>query len=170
MLANAKAAAASSSGTGPKSAVQKLLEGRDETDTVQLSPVAKLLAAQNTTAAKSTSYFDSDEYITAKVSQLKQQLNLYSTLPGLDPSGGVLDSLTKQVNDLVKKQQAKLKATQAEAAAKQEELAKAQANEYKGYSSKDLLSRSKELATTGKISTPISAEAQALIDKVNTTA
>jgi hypothetical protein len=167
MLANARAAAANGDSAN-KSAVQKLLDAHPETDTVELSPVAKLLAAQQKAAPASTSYTDQDWYIRAKVAQLKGQIALYSTLPNLDPSGGVMDGLTKEINDLVKKQQDKLKATQAEAAAKQAELAKAQADNYKGFSSNDLLSRSKSLATTGKLpDDPISSEAQALLDKLN---
>jgi hypothetical protein len=104
-----------------------------------VSPVQKLLDAQKAAASKTsttttdadgktttkkTDYTDQDWYIKAKVAQLKAQINTYSNLPGLDPSGGVIDSLTKEVNDLVKKQQDKLKASQAEAAAKQAELDK----------------------------------------------
>lgn len=178
MLANAKAAAASNSSSGTKSAVQKLLDAHGDngtTDTVELSPVAKLLQAKTTAAAK-TSYFDSDEYLTAKVAQLKGQLAIYTTLPGLDPSGGVVDSITKDVNELVKKQQDKLKASQAEAKAKQDELAKTQANQYQGVASADMLSRSKALATTGKLPDgAVSSDVQAMLDKlkgssVNTTA
>ncbi len=55
---------------------------------------------------------------------MKSEINTYSDLPGLDPSGSIIDSLTKEVNDLVAKQQAKLKASQAAAAAKQAELDK----------------------------------------------
>lgn len=166
MLANAKKAAASG-GSGNKSAVEKLLQGRDVTDTVELSPVAKLLASQQSSATKKTDYTDEDWYLNAKVAQLKGQISLYSTLPDLDPSGGVMDNLTKEVNKLVSKQQAKLKASQDEAAAKQAELDKAQKAAYQGVSSADMLSRSKELATTGTIKDKITPEAQALLDKLN---
>src|SRR5262245_29249720 len=114
MLANAKAAAAANS--TPKSAVEKLLAEHPEgsQDTVSLSPVAKLLASQQTSTTKKTDYTDEDWYLKAKISQLKGQIGLYSTLPGLDPSGGVMDNLTKEVNKLITKQQNKLKAVQAE--------------------------------------------------------
>ena len=111
LLANSKAAADKKQASGSQSAVQKLLAGRDDTDTVELSPVAKLLAAEQSSTKKTESYFDGDDYLRAKVSQLKQQINLYSTLPGLDPSGGVLDNLTNEVNKLVTQQQGKLKAS-----------------------------------------------------------
>ncbi|MDB5491044.1 MAG: hypothetical protein JWO78_893 [Micavibrio sp.] len=168
MLANAKAAAAvaAASGSSGKSKVQQLLAGRDDTDKVELSPVAKMLSAK--TAAKVESYFDSDDYITAKVSQLKAQIAIYTNLPGLDPSGAILDSLTKDVNDLVDKQKAKLKESTDAAAVKQAELDKQNLNAYKGVSSKDMLSRSNQMATTGKISdATISSAAQAMIDKVS---
>jgi hypothetical protein len=101
-----------------------------------LSPVQQLLNQQkaastsassdssSSSTATSNSYEDQDWYITAKVAQLKGEINTYSNLPGLDPSGSIIDSLTKEVNDLVAKQQKKLKAAQDEAAAKQAELDK----------------------------------------------
>jgi hypothetical protein len=105
-----------------------------------VSPVQRLLDQQKAAAAastttttdpktgatttKSTSYTDQDWYIKAKVAQLKGQIATYTNIPGLDPSGGIIDSLTKEVNDLVKKQQAKLKVSQDAAAAKQAELDK----------------------------------------------
>ncbi len=88
-----------------------------------LSPVARILKDQEAAKpATKESFTDSETFIRAKVAQLKAQINTYSTLPGLDPSGGIIDSLTKEVNDLVAKQQAKLKKSQDEAAAKQKEL------------------------------------------------
>ncbi len=88
-----------------------------------LSPVARVLKEQEAAKPASKEAFtESETYIRAKVAQLKAQINTYSTLPGLDPSGAVIDSLTKEVNDLVGKQQAKLKKSQDEAAAKQKEL------------------------------------------------
>jgi hypothetical protein len=176
MLANAKAAAASSSSSGSKSTIQQMLEGRDPSDTVELSPVAKLLAAK-TTATTKESYFDSDEYITSKVAQLKGQLALYTTLPGLDPGGGVIDSITTEVNKLVKQQQDKLKESTDAADAKQKELDEQNKNAYQGISSDAMLNRSKQVATTGKVadSTDVSADVQKMLDKVkgstvNTTA
>lgn len=165
MLANSKAAAASTSSDSSKSKVQQLLAGRDPGDTVELSAVAKQLATK-TAAAPKESFFDSDVYLRAKVSQLKGQLALYTTLPGLDPGGGVIDSITKEVNDLVNKQKAKLKASTDEAAKKQAELDKQNLNAYKGVSSKDMLARSNQLATTGKIAdSPVSNAVQKMLDK-----
>ena len=102
--------------------------GADSVSPVQQILKAEKDAAANTTANvsthSSTSWQDQDWYLKAKVAQLKGQINTYSTLPGLDPSGAIMDSLTKEVNELIKKQQAKLKASQDEAAAKQAELDK----------------------------------------------
>ena len=93
-----------------------------------LSPVARVLKEQEAAKPATTeSFTESETFIRAKVAQLKAQINTYSTLPGLDPSGAVIDSLTKEVNDLVGKQQAKLKKSQDEAAAKQKELDEANA-------------------------------------------
>lgn len=131
MLNNAaKAAAAAAAGrkTGG-SKVEQLLAGRDTaTDTVSLSPVAKLLSSQKTEAAKTaTPYTEQDWYIKAKVAQLKSQIEIYSNLPGLDPSGGMMDSLTKEVNALVQKQQAALKETTDKADAAKAKLAEQEA-------------------------------------------
>jgi hypothetical protein len=135
MLNNAaKAAAAKAAGknTAGLSKIQQMLAGReDASDTVSLSPVAKLLQSQKTTdAAKSTPYTEQDWYINAKVSQLKAQISIYSNLPGLDPSGAIMDALQKEAVDLAQKQQAKIaEQTKAadEAKAKLEEQEKAKA-------------------------------------------
>ena len=127
MLNNAKAAAAAAA-AGKKtggSKVQQLLAGReDPVDTVNLSPVAKFLKSQEAEKAKTaTPYTEQDWYLQAKVAELKNQIAIYSNLPGLDPSGSVMEQLTKEVNELVKKQQEKLKKTQADADAAKAKLA-----------------------------------------------
>jgi hypothetical protein len=118
---------------------------------------------------KPVPYTDQDWYIKAKVAQLKGQISLYSTLPGLDSSGAIMDSLTKQVNDLVRKQQAKLKESNELAAAKQKELDAANAVKDKSTSATDLLAK---VRGTGGAA-PLSDAVQALLDKakqVNTLA
>lgn len=87
------------------------------------SDVQKLLAKSTASkTASKESYTEQDWYLSAKVAQLKGQINTYSNLPGLDSSGAVMESLTQEVNALVMKQQEKLKAKQAEAAAQQKIL------------------------------------------------
>lgn len=155
MLANAKKAAASNA--KPKSAVEKLLADHPTDDSPKLSAVAKLTA----TAAKAKpkeSYTEQEWYIKAKVAQLKTQIQIYSNLPGLDPSGGIMESLTKEVNELVSKQKAKLKVSQDELDAKQAEYDKLHANDYKGVSSDDILSKAK-----GTYVAPVSDEVKKLL-------
>lgn len=116
MLNNAKAAAAAKA-AGKKaglSKVQQMLAGV-ELDTVQLSPVAKQLLAQQQAQPSSTPYTEQEWFVNAKISQLRAQIEIYSNLPGLDPSGSMMNALTAEVNGLVKKQQDELKATNAKA-------------------------------------------------------
>lgn len=165
LLARSKAAAATKSPAGG-SKIQQMLAGREESDTVDLSPVARLLQKSAPDKAKQTPYTEQDWYINAKVAQLKAQIYTYSNMPGLDPSGAVMDSLTKQVNDLVTKQQQKLKASQEEGAKKQAELdALEKAKADAPMSADDMLKRAKDRANGITPSTPISKEAQALLDK-----
>jgi len=165
LLARSKAAAATKSPAGG-SKIQQMLAGREDSDTVDLSPVAKLLQSKASDKAKETPYTEQDWYINAKVAQLKAQIYTYSNLPGLDPSGAIMDSLTKEVNDLVLGQQKKLKASQAEAAKKQAELdALEKAKADAPMSVADMLKRAKNLANGIEPSTPISKEVQALLDK-----
>jgi hypothetical protein len=84
-------------------------------------------------------YTQQDWYITAKVAQLKGLISMYATLPGLDPAGAIMDSLTKEVNDLVNQQKAKLTAANAAAAAAQKKLDAANAAKDKSTSSSALL-------------------------------
>jgi|GEM_PF-2707384 len=162
LLARSKKAVETKQAAGG-SKIQQMLAGRaDPQDTVQLSAVEKLTQARAKSVVKE-SYFDSEQYMNQKVSQLKQQIATYSQLPGLDPSGAVMDGLTREVNEIVTKQQKKLKDSQAAAAAKQAELDKA--NRFKDLKTVDqLLAGSKSGATKA-----ISDGAQALLDKVRGT-
>ncbi len=131
--------------------------------------ISKPASSLTQAPAKPVPYTDQDWYIQAKVAQLKGQIALYSTLPGLDPGGSIMDSLTKQVNDLVAKQQAKIKAANDAAAAKQKELDAANANKDKTTSSNDLLAKVQGTAQPPALSDAV----QALLNKaqgVNTTA
>lgn len=140
------------------------------TNTADLSPVQKMLKLQQGEAARnkvsSDPYTEQDWYVNAKVAQLKGQINLYSNLPGLDPSGAIMDSLTDEVNALVKKQQDKLKASQAEAAKKQAELDRIEEEKKNAPLSADELIKRAKLRAEGKpLPEEISKEAQALLDK-----
>ncbi len=127
LLARSAAAAASKQKAGG-SKIQQMLAGEDLTDKVELSAVAKLLSSADAQKAKqSEPYTEQDWYIKAKVGQLKAQIAIYQNLPGLDPSGAVMDALGQEVYDLVNKQQAKLKKSTDEAAAKKAELDKVNA-------------------------------------------
>jgi hypothetical protein len=179
LIERAKKAVETKQSTAGMSAVQKMLAEHgdtDESDTVQLSPVAKMLAAKNAEKTKtSTPYTEQDWYISAKVNQLRGQLALYSTLPGLDPGGNIMNGIEKEIKDILKKQQDTLAKTQADAAAKQEELAKQQAAAYQGASSDQMLANAKNAANGVKAEAPLSDAAKALLDKikggtVNTTA
>jgi len=124
-LLSRSAAAVKSRTPAGGSAVQKLLAGRDTTEAVQLSDVQKLTkASDDAKKATSTPYTEQEWYLKAKVAQLKGQIELYSNLPGLDASGALMDQLTKEVNELVTKQQKQLKEAQKAAADKQAELDK----------------------------------------------
>lgn len=170
LLERSKAAAASKTPAGG-SKIQQMLAGREDGDTVDLSPVAKLLLASKAEGAKkAVPYTEQDWYLKAKVSQLKGQIQLYSTLPGLDPGGAVMEQLTKEVNELVGKQQAKLKKSTAEAAAKQAELDKLEAEkENAPMSVEDMLKNAQNRANGIEPSEPLSKEAQALLDKAKST-
>lgn len=163
--------------TANMSAVEKLLASRGTplpTDTVQLSPVQKILQAEDNAATKKEDYFKSDAYLKLKVNQLRQQLSIYSTLPGLDPSGSIMKSIEAEIKDLYSKQQESLKQTQEQAAAKQAELSQKQAQAQADAavpSADDMLAKVQGKQTTE----PLSREVQALLDSVkgstvNTTA
>lgn len=176
LLARSKAAVAKKSTSSGGSKIQQMLAGREESDSVNLSPVAKLLQSQKTEAAKaSVPFTEQDWYLNAKVAQLKGQIQTYSNLPGLDPSGAIMDGLTKEVNALVTKQQAKIRASSEEAAKKQAELDKLNAEKANAPIDVDTLLKNAKLRSEGKEPTvAVSKEVQALLDKakngVNTTA
>lgn len=154
MLKNAQAAAAAKlagKNTG-LSKVQQMLAGRENpTDTVELSPVAKLLQqSQSSATEKPKPYTEQEWYVTAKIAQLKGQIYTYSNLPGLDPSGMIMESLTKEVNDLVTQQQKALKETQVKADEAKKKLDEQKAAEAKAKEIPDvetMLKRAKSGAT-----------------------
>jgi hypothetical protein len=161
LLARSKAAAeAKAAGkTAGMSAVQKLLAAHGEDgpdDSVVLSPVAKMLAAQQKAAdAKKTSssYEDQDWYLKAKVSELRGQLDFYSRLGG-DIANNAMSSIESEIKGLLQKQQDKLAATKADSAAKQAELDKQKAQDAVDSSvpsAKDLLDRAKTRASGGSV-------------------
>jgi hypothetical protein len=154
MLARSKAAAEAKSSAKGGSKIQQMIaemEKNVDQDSVDLSPVARLLKSQQQDKTKTeTPYTEQDWYIRAKVAQLKSQIEIYSNLPGLDPSGGVMDALTKEVNELVGKQQAKLKKSQDEAAAKQAELDKLNAEKANAPLSVDDMLKRAKLRSEGK--------------------
>lgn len=166
LLARSKAAAATKASAGG-SKIQKMLAGREESDTVDLSPVAKLVKAQKDQSAKTaTPYTEQDWYLNAKVAQLKGQIQLYSTLPGLDPGGAVMNQLTKEVNELVTKQRAKMKKSTDEAAAKQAELDRLKAeNAAAPMSAEDMLKRAKLRAAGQEIPVETSDAVKAMLEK-----
>lgn len=138
------------------------------TTTAELSAVQKVLKQKQDAAAKVSSepFTEQDWYLNAKVAQLKGQINTYSTLPGLDPNGAIMDSLTQEVNALVKKQQDKLKKSQAEAAAKQAELDRVEQEKKNApLSAEQLIERAKLRAEGKPLPTEISPEVQKLLDK-----
>lgn len=162
----ARSAAAVKSGKLSKnaSAVEKLLAQRDTPieDTIDLSPVGKLLQAQKKTAAKQENYFESDDYLRLKVSQLRQQLAIYTNLPGLDPNGAVVGGIEAEIRDLIGKQQAQLaeankKTKEAEEKLAEQERLKALALP----SPEDLLKKLRGEAEPE----PLSKEVQALLDR-----
>lgn len=166
MLARAKAAAATKGSTAGLSRVQQMLAGTETTDTVELSPVAKLLQSASTTTKK-TSYQDEDWFINAKVAQLKGDIALYSTLPGLDPNGAIMESLTQEVNALVKSQQDKLKAATAESDKKQAELDRIEKEKADAPMSADnMLKKVKNIADGVAPTVEVNATVQAMLDKV----
>jgi len=166
LLARSRAAAESRSSAG-QSRVQQLLAGQDLSDRVELSPVARALQANQARNPQSqTPFTEQDWYINAKVAQLRGQLELYSTLPGLDPSGAVLQSLEDEIIGFVKKQQDKLKKSQAEAAEKQAELDRLEKERADApMSADDMLKKTKAVVNGQAPETTLSKEVQALLDK-----
>lgn len=161
------------------SAVQKLLAQRDTPleDTVDLSPVARLLKAQEAakTKQKSENYFESDGYLRAKVVQLQFQLDFYSRIGGDLGESGVA-SVEAEIKGILQKQQAKLKAKTDEAAAKQKELdaANADKNRFAGLLTPDQLLKKASGQSIGTTDKAKQAAVDALLKKaaeaVNATA
>ena len=165
MLERSRKNVASGKTTANMSAVEKLLAQRETPieDTVQLSPVQKIIQAQKKTAEKKENYFESDAYMELKVQQLRGQLALYSTLPGLDPNGGVMAGIEAEIKGIIEQQQTKLKETLDKGKAKEDELkAKQEALAAELVSPDDMLARvqGKEQKET------ISDAAKKLLDKV----
>ncbi len=170
MLARSKAAADSKSSAAGGSKIQQMIaamENGGQTDTVSLSPVAQLLKGETTAKSDQVPFTEQEWYINAKVAQLKGQIQMYSTLPGLDPSGAVMDSLTDEVNALVGSQQAKLAKSQAEAAEKQAQLDKIEKEKSDAPMTADAMLKRSQNQVNGVAETPvISKEVQALLDKL----
>ena len=124
LLARSAAAVKSGNTTKNQSAVQKLMAQCSSPieDNVDLSDVQKLLKQQQKDAKKIVNYFESDDYIRMKVSQLRGQLAIYTSMPGLDPSGAVVGGIEAEVRAILKKQQAALQESTRKATAAQEKL------------------------------------------------
>ena len=149
MLANARANAARRGSAGG-SAVQRMLAGREESPTANMSAVERVFYEQQQSKPKQTEpYTEQDWFIKAKVSQLRAQIELFSSIPGLDPGGGMLEGLGKEVTDLVKKQQAAIKKVTDEATAKQAELDAKNKGAYKGLTAEQMLQRTGAIAKGG---------------------
>ncbi len=126
-------------------------------------------------------YTEQEWYIKAKVNQLKAQIETYTNLPGLDPGGGIMGALGKEVTDLVKKQAAKIKESTDAAAAKQAELdaKNAEKNLFAGLPTADQMLKRNEARMRGEkvadFSTTLSvdpkkqAAVDALLKKVGAT-
>ena len=96
------------------------------------------------------------------MSQLRAQLQLYTTLPGLDPGGGIIGALEQEITELAQKQAAKFAKLDEETKAKQAELAEQKRlAALEPPSVEELLSKAK-----GTFKPEISAEAKALLDKL----
>ena len=169
LLARSQAAAEAGSTKGMSKIQQMIaaMESGTDQDSVDLSPVARLLQQQTAVKTEtSTPYTEQDWYINAKVAQLQGQLNMYSTLPGLDPSGAIMQSLETEIYALVESQQAKLKESQDAAAEKQAQLDKLEADKANApKSAEDMLKRADMVASGQSLPKEISADAQKLIDK-----
>lgn len=176
MLARSAAAVKSGKTSGKMSAVEKLLaENGDPEDTVQLSPVQKILQAKEKAESKTKNYFESDDYLRMKVGQLRAQLAVYSNLPGLDPNGAVMAGIEAEIRGIIEKQQATLAESQKtadEAKAKLEEAERLKALALP--SPDDLIKRAANRLAGIEPETELSAEVKALLEKsksnVDTTA
>lgn len=130
----ADAARAGRAGAGA-SEVEKLLAGReDDVDSLNLSPVQKLLQRQQEEADRISnveSYFESEEFLRVKITQLRGELSFYSNFPGLDPDGSNIARIEQEISaifEIQAAQQREIEEKAADAQAKQEEVAAASAN------------------------------------------
>ncbi len=163
---------------GLTSPADLLKRAQDAANGIPDPPIVQTIspAASSLTPAKPAApvpYTQQDWYITAKVAQLKQQIQLYSTLPGLDPGGSIMASLTKQVNDLATQQQNKLNASNAKAAAAQKQLDAANAAKDQTTSASALLAQVQGTNQTPALSDAANAllqQAQQQASGVNTLA
>ncbi len=179
MIANAREAAEAARQNRLRpgaSEVERLLAERDTPlDTVQLSPVERILQAREQEAQRAidNNYFESDEYIQLKVNQLRSQLSIYSNLPGLDPTGGILDSIEAEIREILEKQAADLaesEAAAAEAEARIAEQERERANA--ALSPEEMLQRAADSVNGVTRPTEVTDAAQRLLDslRVDTTA
>lgn len=166
LLARSKAAVESRGSTTGMSKIQQMLADRESGDTVELSPVARLLQARQAEQSRAPEpYTEQEWFINAKVAQLRGQIELYSNLPGLDPSGEYMKALEKEVIDLVRAQQKKIAAADAEAKKKQAELDAIEQERLNAPLSADELLKRAKLRAEGKpLSTELSAEVKKLLE------
>lgn len=156
MLARSKEAVKSGKTTKNMSAVEKLLARReDPVDTVDLSPVQKLLQRQKSKKS-GESFFESDAYLKMKVNQLHGQLAIYATLPGLDPDGSNMDRIQAEIQAIAQIQQsqfAEIEAKRLEAQAAQQDKDRLKALE--GLSADDMLARLSGVAPKEELSSDV---------------
>ena len=173
MLARASKNVATKKTSANMSAVEKLLAQRDTPieDTVDISPVQKLL--QERTAReeeKAVPYTEQDWFLDLKINQLRSQLALYSTVPGLDSGGAIMAGIEAEIKELYAKQQAQIQESLDKSAEAEEKLAEQERlKALELPSAEELLARVQGTAPKQKLSD----EAKALLDKVksvNTTA
>lgn len=168
MLARSASAVASGTNTANLSAVGKLLAARENPieDIIDLSPVQKILQAQEADKERVENYFDSDDFIRLKTSQLRNQLALYTSIPGLDANGAIVNGIEAEIRGILAKQQETIR----ESTAKAEE-AKATLAENKrlealvGPTPEELLARVQGTAPKEEISDA----AQKLLDNLDIT-
>lgn len=133
------------------------------------SAVQKLVRQQEEAKKKLESkgdYTEQEWYINARVAQLKGQIQIYANLPGLDPSGAVMDALAKEVNELVSGQREKLLEANKKAKEAQDELDRQKAEATaKGPTPEELLRNVKNKLSGAAPSPVITKEVQALLEK-----
>ena len=166
MLARAAKNVATGNTSKNMSAVEKLLAQRETPieDTVDLSPVQKLLQERESREAeKAVPYTEQDWFLKLKINQLRAQLAIYTTVPGLDPNGAVLNGIEAEIKSIIEKQQATLQESLKKSDEASAELAeKERLAALEGYSPEELLARAQGTAPE----TTLSKEVQALLDKI----